>query len=242
MTYTQPILCLLVIAFLVAGVRLRRGKGHRWLAGATIALFVLSWPPAAWLLARPLEGGYSRVPFPSGPVDAIVVLSSSVIAKEPERPYLLPDFDTFRRCEHAAWLFRSWRSVPILASGGADMPGAKASSATMREYLMRAGVPDGMIWTEERSHSTYENAVYSAQLLHAHGISRIALVVDARSMPRAAACFRKQGIGVAPAPCRFRDIAANWRDWIPSWRSIGENELTLHESVGFAWYWLHGWV
>ena len=61
-------------------------------------------------------------------------------------------------------------------------------------------VPDSSIWTEERSHSTYENALYGAEVLRSHGVARIVLVVEAQSMVRAAACFRKQGIAVVPAP------------------------------------------
>jgi len=239
MTYLQPIVFLILAGFVAAVLRLRAHKGRRWVAVMILALFAASWPPVAWLLAKPLEGSYSRNPLPNGPVDAIVVLSGGVIAKEPERRYLLPDFDTFRRCEHAAWLFRSWSTVPVIASGGPEKPGGLPFAATMRQYLVRAGVPDAMVWTEQQSHSTYENALYSAQILRAHGISRIALVVDARSMPRAAACFRKQGITVAPAPCRFIDIA-NWEDWFPSWKGIAENELTLHEAGGLVWYWFRG--
>jgi uncharacterized SAM-binding protein YcdF (DUF218 family) len=39
-----------------------------------------------------------------------------------------------------------------------------------------SGVPAGMIWTEDRSKSTYENALFSAEILRAKGITRIALV------------------------------------------------------------------
>lgn len=239
MTYVQPIVCLILAGFVIAALRLRKGKGRKWLAVTIFALFAASWPPFAWLLAQPLEGSYRRVPFPGGQADAIVVLSGGILSKEAERPYLLPDSNTFRRCEHAAWLFRSWRRLPLLASGGREKPGAKSMAATMSEYLLRAGVPEEMIWKEEVSHSTYENAVYSAQILRAHGIARIALVVDARSMPRAAACFRKLGIAVVEAPCWFIDIGT-WEDWLPSWKGIGENELTLHEAAGLVWYRLLG--
>jgi uncharacterized SAM-binding protein YcdF (DUF218 family) len=170
------------------------------------------------------------------------VLSGGVLGKEYGRPYWLPKFDTFRRCEHAAWLFHSWRSVPVLASGGPDGPGRRAFSTEMRELLLRAGIPDEMIWTEDRSSSTYENAVFSARILRSHGMSRIALVVDARSMLRAAACFRKQGIAVVPAASEFRDVelGSGWEVWLPKVDSIAQNELTLHESVGLVWYWLRG--
>ena len=100
-----------------------------------------------------------------------------------------------------------------------------------------------MIWTEERSRNTHENAVYGAEILRKHGIGRIALVVDAQSMPRAAACFRKQGIEVVPAPCEFRVFGQPLSDeFFPRWDAIRRNERTLHEALGFGWYWLRGWI
>jgi uncharacterized SAM-binding protein YcdF (DUF218 family) len=73
-------------------------------------------------------------------------------------------------------------------------------SKTMRRVLEAEGVPPDLIWTEERSRSTYENAVCGSEVLRNHGVSSIALVAEANSMPRAAACFRKAGITVMPAP------------------------------------------
>jgi uncharacterized SAM-binding protein YcdF (DUF218 family) len=112
----------------------------------------------------------------------------------------------------------------------------------MRGLLERAGVPETMIWTEDRSRSTHENAVFGAGVLRSHGVRRIALVVNARSMLRAAACFRKQGIDVVPAPCAFRDFGALSTELLPGWKAVRENEETLHETLGLAWYWAHRWI
>ena len=112
----------------------------------------------------------------------------------------------------------------------------------MRHLLQRNGVSESMIWTEEDSSSTHENAVFSARVLRQHGISRIALVVEARSMPRAEACFRKEGIIVVPAPCEFRELESPRTEFMPSWTAVKSNEETLHETVGLAWYWLRRWI
>ena len=113
----------------------------------------------------------------------------------------------------------------------------------MRDFLQRAGVPESIIWTEERSYSTHENAAYGSEILRQHGIDRIALVVDAQSMPRAAACFRKQGIAVVPAPCEFHAFGPPLsEEFLPNWNAIRRNERTLHELVGLGYYWLRGWI
>jgi uncharacterized SAM-binding protein YcdF (DUF218 family) len=67
-------------------------------------------------------------------------------------------------------------------------------------------------------------------------------VVETHAMSRAAACFRKEGITVIPAPCEFCELESLTKGLIPSWRAVKRNEETLHETVGLAWYWLRGWM
>ncbi len=235
-SYTQPLLGTLSLLALAALVWRKPRLGWAALWG-----FVLvSWPPVEWMLSRPLEA-----PYPVGPVQipmgiqGIVVLSSAVEEPVPERPFPLPDHETFAACEFAAWMQRQRPELPVLASGGGGQ--TVPVSKYMREQLRRSGVPDTLIWTEDRSHNTYQSAVYSAELLRRRGVRRIALVVDARSMWRAAACFRRQGVEVLPVPWAFR----KWdgvAELLPGWRSILGNERTLHEMAGILWYRLHGWI
>jgi uncharacterized SAM-binding protein YcdF (DUF218 family) len=209
---------------------------------AVIGSLLISWPPFDWLLSRPLEAPYPVRPFKPATAEAIVVLSSAVSAAHFERPYPLADHATYERCMYAAWLYHNWKPLPVLACGGADNGGGQPASNAMRQILEQAGVPETMIWTEERSHSTHENALYGSEILRRYKIGRIALVVDAQSMFRAEACFRKEGMVVAPAPCAFREFGSLGRELIPSWEAIARNEGTLHEILGLAWYRLHGWI
>jgi uncharacterized SAM-binding protein YcdF (DUF218 family) len=242
MTYIQPLILLFSAMALIGLVRHRRCEGALLPMVGTLALLLLAWHPVAWVLSRPLEARYPVRPPQSTGARAIVVLSSSVDPPHFERPYPLPDQETYRRCETAAWLFRQAEPVPVLVSGGLGPGIEQPYSATMSELLQRAGVPKSMIWIEQRSRSTHENAVYTAEILRKHDVSRIVLIVDAQSMPRAAACFRKEGIDVIPAPSSFIEFGPLADDLIPSWRGIRDNEITLHESVGLMWYWLRGWI
>lgn len=241
--YTEPLLLLFCLIGLVGWLRVRRSKGSVLVGLGLLGFFVCSWPPFDWLLSRPLEIWYPKRPFdPSARPQAIVVLSAYVESPTQARPYSLPDVDTYKRCEFAAWLYRHWQPLPVLACGGRARNRDEPYSVTMRRALERAGIPPGMLWTEERSHSTHENAIWGAQVLRLHGISSIALVVDATSMPRASASFRKAGIEVWPTPSEFREFESLQDELLPSWKAVRHNEVTLHESVGLAWYWLHGWI
>jgi|ERR1039458_4583073 uncharacterized SAM-binding protein YcdF (DUF218 family) len=195
MTYVEPLILLFGLIALVGLVRRR-------LALATIGvlgLLFVSWPPVDWLLARPLEARYSGCLLPASPAQAIVVLPSTVRMPRPDRPYAIPDEATFERCGYAAYLYHHWKPLPVLICGGPQRAGGRPICAAMREMLERDGISETMIWTEERSRSTHENAAYGAEVLRSHGISTIALVVEAQSMLRAEACFRRQGFTVVPA-------------------------------------------
>lgn len=206
-------------------------------------LFCVSWPPADWLFRRPLEARYPVRPFaPATPPEALVVLAEHVEPPSREEPYPVPRSNLYRRCEHAAWIYARYGPIPILVSGGRTSARYPTIADTMSQLLRKSDVPGNMIWTEDRSHSTYENALYSTMILRAHGISHIALIVDAASMPRAAACFRKLGIDVTPAPSNFRTFGI-WQDeLLPNWIAVRRNEDTLHEVIGLAWYTLRGWI
>lgn len=183
---------------------------------------------------------YSQDPMIAADAQAIVVLAGHVQSPEPSTPYPLAAQDTYVRLQRAIWLFKNWKPVPILASGG----GADGQwyAETMRQTLEAGGIPPEMIWVECSSRSTYENAKYGADVLRQHGVSSIALVVEANSMPRAVASFRKFGFRVTPAPVRFTDLKRDISDFIPNWRAIQLNGEALHELVGLVWYKVRGWT
>jgi uncharacterized SAM-binding protein YcdF (DUF218 family) len=105
----------------------------------------------------------------------------------------------------------------------------------MRQVLQKESIADSSIWTEERSLSTYENALFAAEILHHKGISRIVLVTEAYHMWRAELCFRKQGLSVIPAPCRFT-VPPRFFDLLPEGNTLDSIECMFHEIVGLTWY------
>jgi uncharacterized SAM-binding protein YcdF (DUF218 family) len=237
LTYLQPIVSVILL-MLGLGVLLR----SRWVTGiGAAALLFVSWSPTVWLLSQPLEGWYSMEPPAGADVAAIVVLSGNVIQPQRSRPFPLAGHETYQRTMYAAWLHHELRGVPVVVCGGnPGPPHTESFAATMQRILVSAGVPGESIWLEERSRSTYENAVFSAQLLHAKQIRDVMLVTEAYHMPRAERCFRKQQLNVIPAPTGFRGFDPRLEEFVPAWSGIRHSELILHEAVGLLWYWLRG--
>ena len=242
MTYTEPLLLVFGLAALIGLARVWRCHRKGLLVAGIVGLILCTWPPVEWLLSRPLEARYPVRPFRATPgLQAIVVFAAAVSPPLYERPYPQAGYDTVERCAYAAWVNRQIGPVPLLVCGGREDGSNPAFAVTMRELLRQAGIPQDMIWTEEESRSTYENALFGARILKSHGIGRVALVVDARSMPRAAAVLEKQGIRVTPAPSRLRQWEG-LRELLPGWKAIRGNEETLHEALAFWWYRLHDWI
>jgi len=175
----------------------------------------------------------------------VVLASSTYYPSVPGLPAPRVGSDTYERCEYAAFLYKNWRPLPILLTGGGSEPGQPPYANTMEEALLKEVVPESALWRESQCRSTHENAVYSAQFLRNRGITSIVLVTDAYHMLRAEKSFRKQGLVVVSAACGHRasrPLFSGIDTVIPGWEAIAFGEDLGHECLGLVWYWLHGWL
>jgi uncharacterized SAM-binding protein YcdF (DUF218 family) len=242
-SYLNPVLPLFLIIGIAGLVRAWRSREHGkpWLVTiGIVGCFLISWDPVACLLNLLLESQYKPLSALPEDAQAIVIPAGNVYAPTPDRPYPSVGEDTYLRCQYAAWLYKCGLTRPVLACGGGDHP--EPYSITMRRLLISEGIPADRIWVETRSRSTHENAVYGAQILRSHGVTKIALVEEAFSMPRAAACFRKEGMTVLPTPFEFDRLLVTSHDLLPNSDAIQVNGETFHELGGLLWYRLHGWI
>jgi uncharacterized SAM-binding protein YcdF (DUF218 family) len=243
MSYVQPVLPVVMLVFAAALVARRAGFQRaegRLLWAAFVTLLVWSSPPAAKLLSYTLEAGLIPTNALSEDAEAIVVFGAGLEPPYPAQPQALAGESTYRRAMHAAWLYRHSRPLPVFVSGGPSGGGETPIAEVARQVMEGAGVPPDRIHPERRSTSTFENAVYTAQLLQQRGIHKVALVTDGYHMRRALACLRRQGIEAAPVPCSLasRRPFTHWRQLLPSGDAITDNEAVLHEWIALAWYWV----
>ena len=145
---------------------------------------------------------------------------------------------TLARARYGAFLARE-TDLPLLVTGGSvnDEP---VSEAALMAQLIEDEFKVPVRWREERSRNTYENAVFSAEMLAAQGLTRVALVTHAIHMPRAVEAFEKQGLTVFPAPTDITpgpSPEASWYDAVfPQSGAMQTFTLGLHELVGRLWY------
>jgi uncharacterized SAM-binding protein YcdF (DUF218 family) len=161
------------------------------------------------------------------------------------------------RVLYAAKLYKEGKADHILVSGGniTWLNGHSTSPAEdMTEILELMGVPADVIWQQGKSQNTYEDALYSSQMLKEKGASTVLLVTSAIHMPRAAALFRKQGVDFTPMPTDYSVSQAEWDDlvlgsfpaqvinMIPSATYLKSTTTALKEKIGLAVYDLEGWT
>ncbi|THF62935.1 YdcF family protein [Pseudothauera nasutitermitis] len=227
-----PIGPLLLIA---AGLLLtaRRPRAGRVLAWSGLAIAVLLTLPAGSALL--LGGLEARAPIGAAELEraeAIVVLGGG-------RRDNAPDFGgetinrlTLERVRYGARLARQ-SGLPVLVSGGA--PGGGIPEATlMRQALEEEfGVP--VRWAERASLDTRQNAQFSAVLLHAAGVRRIALVTHAAHLPRARAEFEAAGLEVIDAPTAWLGFPGGTPralDLLPGAGAAYASWMATHEWLG----------
>jgi len=217
----------------LAGILLwrRMPRAGRALAvlGTTI-LLLLSIPAVAWLLLRSIDRSPPLTPGSAANAQAVVILGSGVRRNAPEYGGDTLGRFTLERVRYGARVAQM-TGLPVLVSGG-TVYGGTEESILMRDALQREyGV--AVRWVENVSRTTHENAVRSAEVLRAAGISRVVLVVHSADMPRARAEFAAVDIDTIPAPTVLAaDHLDLPLDLLPSMGALQGSYHALYEILG----------
>jgi uncharacterized SAM-binding protein YcdF (DUF218 family) len=147
------------------------------------------------------------------------------------------------RVLEAARVFALIAPAWIISAGGQpeiDDPG-EPSAVTMRDELVRLGVPSGRIALESRSRTTRENALFVASMLKSLAIDRVVLVTSDTHMRRSLGAFRAVGIDAIPAIARGGDPPSRWSEWLPTNVGLAWSGRVVHEVGGIVYYRARGW-
>lgn len=186
--------------------------------------------------------------------EVIVVLGGAT--RNNESPRIIPDMsDRGDRLLYAAKLYKDGAAPLILLTGGRiQWYGGESSEAeSMATILELMGIPREVMLLESRSLNTYENAVYTKEILERNNIKQILLVTSAAHMPRSLAIFKKQGINAIPAPADFMisdrnliesqfSLESRILSFFPNPESLHRTTQALKEYIGTFTYRLRGWI
>lgn len=234
---------------LAYGPRRSRPIALPWLALLALFYWMGSVPAVADVLATRFharDAGLVTLADVTG-ARAIVVLGAGV-----RRSYMaggqmvaIPDPQTVYNAVEGARIYRLFpNGLPVIASGGQQSANAPLESGILREWLVKAGVPEERILLESGSRNTREQARQVAPLLKTNHWERFVLVTPAVQGPRAAAVFRREGVDPIPASAPFSTATdrEGWSGWLPNGGALNTTERATYDYLAWAYYWTRGWL
>jgi uncharacterized SAM-binding protein YcdF (DUF218 family) len=198
-----------------------------------ICLFVAATPAFSSFLTNWLESDIpNEVDFSTA--KAIVVIGADVRSGYEPRSEQL-GLQSLERIYMTAEAYHQLH-LPVLVSGGRVSEQEPSLATLMKSALVDYfAVP--VRWTEDRSQTTYENALYTAAILRKDEINSIVLVAQARDQPRAIWSFKRVGLRVQPWPAIRSPFSVNEvDDFLPNIAALNASFYALHELIGSAYY------
>lgn len=129
----------------------------------------------------------------------------------------------------------------LLISGGNGKQDDKnfREASWVKGEMITFDVPDSVIFAEDNSVNTRQNAINSKQILDSLQLKPpYLLITSAFHVPRAALLFKKAGVPVISFPCNYtegRGIFSFW-DLLPKTSVLMNWNPYLKETVGYWWY------
>jgi uncharacterized SAM-binding protein YcdF (DUF218 family) len=224
--------------FALAGWLVRK-KAVKKLCWAIAVLLFLVFSNA-WLLNR-----YARH-FQPPPLllSQNVVFSCGIIPGG----FASPDIDgngifngTADRFIQALTLFKKGHIRHIIVSGGNGKKEMSSfrEAAWVKQQFVIMGVPDSVIFVEDQSNNTLQNAGNTKKLLEANHLAPPYLLVSsAHHLPRAQLLYQKIGVATVGFPCSYiagRGITTI-NDLVPGIGTLQTWNVYLKETAGYLWY------
>jgi len=183
------------------------GVGAFFSSAAFCAAFLLAptlWAKTRAYLTVELESRFTRTnSVPSDAITGIIALGGS-----------------HQRIVEAVRLAQHYRNAMLVVTG---------ASPEDQDYAKAQGFTDGRLVLEQRAKTTFQNAIFSRQLLTPDQHQKWLIVTSAIHMPRAIGAFRQAGFFALPWPVFDR----------PELDSA-TTQMTLHEVFGLLDYRLLG--
>jgi uncharacterized SAM-binding protein YcdF (DUF218 family) len=240
----QGIICILLIYAIYTKNRTKL----RRIIIATLIFFYISATPfitnELFLLWEVPPTAISKVK----PHDIGILLTGGTINsnREPAENIFLGG--TSDRIGQAIQVYKLGKIKKIIVSGG-DIP--VLGKTTTREidqivrYLIISGIPKEIIYLEDRSTNTHENALNVAKILKTQFPNQSCMLITSGfHLKRAVKCFEKTGIRVTPYGSDYISSERQWLliSFLPSGGAMGNLQLILREIIGYFSYCIFGWI
>ena len=240
----------LLVGLVGLGLLLMRTRWHRlgWgVSAASCAGLLLAGlsPLATWAIL-PLEERFAPFHDDGAPIAGVVVLGGAVQAEETLARGQLTVNEAAERVIAMADLARRYPEARIVFSGGGStlIANEVAEAEGLLRFIGTLGLAPDRITFEDRSRTTYENAVLTRALVDPKPGERWLLVTSAWHIPRAIGCFRQAGFPVIAYPVDYRtrgrgDLA---RPFAFGSEGLRRADTAAKEWAGLIAYWVAGYT
>jgi uncharacterized SAM-binding protein YcdF (DUF218 family) len=218
--------------------------GRVLMAGAIIAFAIGLLTPVGAIVLRPLEDRFPPPPADMPAPDGIIVLGGAVdTVKSEARRQVWLGADAARMTTGVELARRYPNARLVYTGGSASFPQAgPAEAISARELWLSLGVPAERMMFEAQSRNTFENAVFTRDLVKPKAGETWLLVTSAWHMPRSVGIFRRLGCPVVPYPVAYQTFGDE-RDFqmsAPTPEKLSALEIGVREWIGLLAYWLSG--
>jgi len=151
---------------------------------------------------------------------AVVVLGCKVNGEKPSRMLA-------RRLDSAYEFLLEKEDAICIVSGGKGDDEKISEALAMKRYLVNKGIDSDRIIMEDKSETTYENIKFSADILHKHDITDIAVVTDGFHQYRAGRTAEKYGFSVSAVNAKNDSVTLPLIPtyWVREWMAITKDYI-----------------
>ena len=235
------VLALLILATALCLVL--RWRRPAWIFGVLTILVLLAAgvSPLPMMAVKVLESQYSRPPWPAH-VDGVLMLGAGFDTGLLRVRHAPQTNDGAYRLVEGYAAARHYPNARIVFSGGSGaLRGSRFSEAeTARYVLEEMGLDPRRLVLEARSRNTYENIVFTKELVKPKPGQVWLLATSAFHMPRAMAIAKKQGWPMVPWPTDYITAPDYKGDWLLVADNLGLADYAMHEWIGMLAYRLTG--
>lgn len=126
-------------------------------------------------------------------------------------------------------------NVPIILSGGQVFEDTGREAIIAKRILQDLGIPEDMIFIDDTSLNTKQNAEHVKRILNEKNFGRPMLVTSAFHMERSVLNFAKIGVAVQPIPVDFitsKRIGFYFNNFVPSLDGLRNTGIAVREWLG----------
>lgn len=236
-----------VIVLFAAGMVVKQTKVKRnCLWSALILLLIITNP----LIINTVLKAYEVPGYPTSSIskcyDICIVMGGSIRYNNGQTERLVFG-NGVDRLMHSIDLYRKQKIKRILLSGGSGYITIQhvKEADLLKPVLINFGIPDSVIYIENQSRNTYENALQSKLVLKQHPqIKSVLVITSAYHVIRTKACFEKQQIKADYFPVDALSGAITFTPdklLIPNEACINYWVVILHEWLGLISYKIAGY-